>query len=397
MKLVPPAICTGCMACTDSCHHGALSITLDHDGFYQIASDKDKCVDCGLCSKVCPIMNPLPTDREQIELSKPFAVWCTDEPLRKASASGGAFAAIAKAFMEKGAIVYGAAIDGFEIHHLRIEKLEDLPQILGSKYQHSRMDGIYRQVAKDLREGRTVLFSGLSCQVAGMLNSVPKKLQDNLFTIDTICGGLSTMLPMRKLQESGEYMGIHSFRNKDNGWKSKGFKYALKMYKKDGSIEDLGMDNMMLQSFCHKETKRSSCYDCQFNGFHRASDATIGDFWGDQRFQEQHHNGLSVLTTHSERLLDYLKEAPLHTEPVAWADNVKSNPCFYWSHYPYMRKTYKRKQFFRHLRAGDEQGALQVLGHNNLISRIETRLYQRGNEKEREAYLQQMLNKTTDK
>ena len=180
MKLAPPAICTGCMACADSCHHGTLSITLDRDGFYQIAIDKDKCVECGLCSKACPVLNPSPVDKEQIELSKPYAVWCTDEPLRKASASGGAFAAIAKAFLEKGAIVYGAAIDGFEIHHRRIDKKEDLHKILGSKYQHSRMDGLYRYVTKDLREGRIVLFSGFSCQVEWLLSSVPKNLQANI-------------------------------------------------------------------------------------------------------------------------------------------------------------------------------------------------------------------------
>ena len=397
MKLAPPAICTGCMACVDSCHHGALSITLDRDGFYQITTDKEKCVECGLCSKVCPILNPLLVDKVNIELSKPYAVWCTDESLRRISASGGAFSAIAKAFLKKGGVVYGAAIDGFEIRHQRIDKEEDLPHILGSKYQHSRMDGIYRLVARDLREGKTVLYSGLSCQVAGVLNSVPKKLHANLFNFDTICGGLSTMLPMRKLQELGEYTGIHSFRNKDTGWKSKGFKYALKMYKKDGSICDLGTDNMMIQCFCHKETKRLSCYDCRFNGLHRSSDATIGDFWGDHQFQEQHYNGLSVLVIHSDRLLEYLKEAPLHTEPVAWVDIVYSNSCIYWSHYPYMRKSYKRKRFFNLLRVGDDCGALAVLDKSYLMSRLEARLYQRSNDNEREAYLQQILNKSIDK
>ena len=397
MKLASSTICTGCMACSDSCNHKALSITLDHDGFYQIVADKGKCVECGMCSKVCSVINPLPVGREQIKLSKPYAVWCTDELLRKASASGGAFAAIAKAFLNNGAIVYGAAINGFEVCHQRIERIEDLPRILGSKYQHSKMDGVYRQVVKDLKDGKTVLFSGLSCQVAGVLNYVPNRLQANLYTIDTICGGLSTMLPMLKLKESGQYEGIHSFRNKDAGWKSKGFKYALKMYMKDGNICDLGANNMIIQSFCHKETKRSSCYDCRFNGFHRASDATIGDFWGDHRFCDQHYNGLSVLVTHAERLFEYLKEVPLHKESVSWADIVQSNPCFYWSHYPYMRKSYKRKKFFRLLRAGEDNGAMAVLGKSYLISRIENRLYQQKNEKERKTFLQQMLNKTIDK
>lgn len=393
MKLAPPAICTGCMACADSCHHGALSITLDRNGFYQITIDKDKCVECGLCSRVCPILNPLSVDKGQIELSKPYAVWCTEAPLRRASASGGAFAAIASAFLKKGGIVYGAAIDGFVIHHRRIDKEEDLPQILGSKYQHSRMDGIYSQVAKDLHEGKTVLYSGLSCQVAGVLSSVPTKLQTNLFTIDTICGGLSTMLPMMRLKESGNYKGILSFRDKETGWKSTGFKYALKMVKSDNTVENLGMDNMMMRCFCHKETKRSSCYDCRFNGFHRASDATLGDFWGDTRFKEQHYNGVSVIVVHGNRLDKHLKAASLHLESVEWMDIVKQNHCLYWSHYPNYRRTLTRCIIFSFLRVGKDDAVTNLIENPSIIKKLEYRLFLSNYEKARKEYLYNAVEK----
>lgn len=393
MKLSPISLCTACMACVDSCHHEVLSITLDRDGFYQLTNDKDKCVECGLCSKVCPVLNPLPLDKDQIELSQPYAAWSSDDQLRKKSASGGAFAAIAEAFLKKRAIVYGAAIDGFEIHHRRIEKLAELPLILGSKYQHSRMDGIYRQVYKDLREGNTVLFSGLSCQVAGVLNYIPEKLRANLFTIDTICGGLSTSLPMKRLEESGEYKGIHSFRNKDKGWKSKGYKYSLKMYKKDGCIEDLGSDNMMIQCFCHKETKRSSCLDCQFNGFHRATDVTIGDFWGDSQFEDQHYNGLSVIVIHSQRMNSIINNSQLQVESVNWEDIIRQNPNLYWSHYPMIRKTQTRKIVFKYIRSGDDKRAMVNLKEENLLKRIEAHFIRSHSERERIDYLKRVFNK----
>lgn len=383
------------MACVDSCHHGALSLFLDRDGFYQIVADKDKCVECGLCGKLCPVLNPLSVERDRIELSMPYAVWCTDGYLRKQSASGGAFAAIAKAFLEKGAVVYGAAIDGFEIHHQRIDRIEDLAQILSSKYQHSKMDGVYRQVSKDLKNGRTVLFSGLSCQVAGVLKYIPQRLQTNLFTIDTICGGLSTMLPMRKLEETGEYSGIHSFRNKDDGWKSKGFKYALRMYQKNGSIRDLGKENMVIQCFCHKETKRLSCYNCQFNGFHRENDATIGDFWGDTRFTEQHNNGLSVLIVHSDRIKNIIDQSLLHTEPITWSELVSSNPNVYWSHHPYLIKSLTRKRVLKKLKDGNEVSAKRILD-NSLLKRIEAFVFQRRNESKRKQYLNRIMKEQGD-
>ena len=395
MKLATSITCTACMACVDSCRHGALSFFVDRDGFYQIDTDKDQCVECGLCEKACPVLNPLPIERDRVEQSMPYAVWCTDEVLRHQSASGGAFAAIAKAFLEEGGVVYGAAINGFEIHHRRIDRIEEVSQILGSKYQHSKMDGVYRQVSKDLGDGRTVLFSGLSCQVAGVLKFIPPRLQTNLFTIDTICGGLSTMLPMTKLKETGNYTGIHSFRNKDNGWKSKGFKYALKMYKKDGSINDLGKDNMVIQCFCHKETKRLSCFDCQFNGFHRGCDATIGDFWGDTRFAEQHNNGLSVLIIHSSRIQTIIHQSLLHTEPITWKELVGSNPNVYWSHHPYLIKSLTRKRVFKKLRDGKEISAKRILD-DSLLKRVETFVFLRRNELERKSYLSRIMKERGD-
>lgn len=392
MKLAPHTTCTACMACIDSCHQGALSISLDRDGFYCIKVEKSKCVECGLCSKVCPVLNPISFERDKLELSKPYAVWCTDEELRQKSASGGAFAAIAKSFLGKGAVIYGAAIEGFEIHHQRIDNLRDLPRILGSKYQHSRMDGIYKQILNDLRLGNTVLFCGLSCQVAGLLRITPSNLQKKLYTIDTICGGLSTMLPMNQLESTGEYLGINSFRNKDLGWKSKGYKYALRMNRKDGTVCDLGIENMPIRCFCHKETKRSSCYDCQFNGFHRMADLTIGDFWGDTRFCEQHFKGLSIMVSHSEKLVNYINSAPLHLEPVTWAEVVNFNPSYYWNHNPQCRHSFKRKIVFCFLRSGKVLSANKVLSSNGLISRLEAYLFYRDNECERQSYLHRILN-----
>lgn len=395
MKLSSPALCTGCMACVDSCHHEALVITIDHNGFYHIDTHDKNCVNCGLCSKVCPVLNPSSIDKDNITLSEPYAAWCEDDELRSKSASGGAFAAIAKAFLEKGAVVYGASIDGFEVRHKRIETIEELPLLLGSKYQHSRMEGIYMLVKNDLREGRVVLFSGLSCQVAGVLRYVGVKLSEKLFTIDTICGGLSTMLPMMRLQQSGIYQGILSYRNKDNGWKSKGFKYALKLVRNDGTIEDLGMDNIMMQCFCHKETKRSSCYDCLFNGFHRESDVTIGDFWGDTRFTEQHTNGVSVVVLHNDRVKSIIDASSLHLESVLWKDVVEANPSLYWSHYPNYRKSYTRKRVFTKLRAGDEEAAMIIMDNSSIMRRIENRILLSSNEKEREEYLRNVLENKT--
>ena len=385
------------MACVDSCRHEALTISLDPDGFFRVDKNEKKCVACGLCTQVCPVLNPIQIDRLSSNLSRPFAAWCDNDELRKKSASGGAFAAISKAFLESGAVVYGAAIEKFRVVHKRVDSINDLPQLLGSKYQHSSMNGIHIQVKKDLMDGKTVLFSGLSCQVAAVIHFVGEKNARNLYTIDTICGGISTMLPMIRLKESNKYKGIISYRDKDNGWQAKGFKYALKMMLNDETIEDLGMNNMMLRCFCHKETKRPSCLNCQFNGFHRESDLTIGDYWGETHFQQQHYNGVSVVIVHSKRINSFLNASPLHMEPTLWAEVIRNNHSVYWTHCPEILKSYTRKQIFKFLRSGDEKKAQDWLGRKFLIGKLEMALILRKNEKRRKLYFQtQYENKSID-
>lgn len=50
--------CTGCMACVNVCAHKAITIIQDEEGFERPSIQQNKCVDCGVCQKICPINNP---------------------------------------------------------------------------------------------------------------------------------------------------------------------------------------------------------------------------------------------------------------------------------------------------------------------------------------------------
>lgn len=392
MKIAPPELCTGCMACVASCQYEALSITIDGYGYYKVEANHSKCKECGLCSRVCPILYSVPSDKDALCLSSPYAAWALSRELRMKGASGGAFAALGQFFLKNEGVVYGAAIEGFTVRHLRVDDISRLPFILGSKYQPSDMREVYSQIKKDLRSGRKVLFGGLSCQVAGVQRYVGSRLSDSLYTVDTICGGVSSLLPMFELKETGLYHGIESFRDKSNGWRSKGFAYALKMKKADGGVENLGSDNAVIECFNNIILKRSSCLDCKFNGYHRNSDCTIGDFWGDSRFTEQHHDGLSVMVIHNHRLDEILKLSDIQLSPISWNELVNFNSCYYWSHYPYIRKSITRRIMKRRIKSSIPMTkALRMNKIESFLSRAEMYFYMKRNHTEQMAYKERIL------
>ena len=386
MRLANYKECTACAACVDRCNHNALTSFIDQHGYYAIKADVSRCVECGACSKVCPVIrNKKEKDSRQVS-NDAFACWSVDSQLRKMAASGGAFIALASEVLSQGGIVYGASTEGFRVRHIRISNKSELYRIAGSKYQHSEMSGVYQQIQKDLKDGKTVLFGGLSCQVSALNSFINPNIAQRLFTVDTICGGISTIAPMLAIQDSGQYKGICSFRDKTEGWKSKNFKYSLKLYKHDGYVEDLGLDNMVLKSFCSPILKRSSCIDCKFNGMNRDSDCTIGDYWGDVRFPEEHHEGLSVLIKHNDRLDEIIGASSLHIESTSLADIIRHNNNYYWTHYPFIRRSRLRKRILRAFELHDYSFAESIMAHPSFFDHLFLKVHYWLNSKQKQEY-----------
>lgn len=382
--LASKSVCTACMACIDSCQHNALSYKVDKFGFFAIVVDKQKCVNCGLCTKHCPVVNKQNSNTAYL---KCFSAWSNDNDLRMRSASGGAFAAVAQKVIMQGGVVYGAAIDGFNIRHRRVDRLEDLHYLQGSKYQSSILAGIYKSVKKDLNSGRMVLFSGLGCQINGLRLFLGNRHYDNLFTMDTICGGVASMLPMEWLAKGKKYLSILSFRDKDAGWKSKGYTYRLKMLSVDGTLEAFSSRHIILRTFSSKIGKRSSCLDCSFAGIYRMSDCTIGDFWGVKVDEDEERKGVSALLVHSARFMEFLGSCDIILTPVTCREIASGNSSLYFTHSPAVRYFLSRKIFLSALRSGKYLFAQRILDlpifsleqkiYNRLQARLKQKLFSR--------------------
>ena len=184
------ADCCGCTACASICPQEAITMQPDSMGFQYPVVDKDKCVDCGLCEKVCAFNDNYDTS---LNLSQPIAYGARHKDMHEVetSRSGAAFIAISDYVLENGGVVYGAGYtDHFRVVHKRAVTKEERNEFKGSKYVQSDLHGVFRQVKKDLKDGLTVLFSGTPCQTAGLNSYIGKKLRENLILVDIICHGV---------------------------------------------------------------------------------------------------------------------------------------------------------------------------------------------------------------
>lgn len=294
--------CCGCTACYAICPKSAITMQEDSEGFKYPAIDKSKCIDCGLCCKVCPLDKKL---ENVIAAAASFACAAKDENFAKQSSSGGVFPLLTNMFAEQQAVIYGAAFDNnWKVKHIRVNDIDELKKLYTSKYVQSDMGDSFKQVKHDLDIGKEVLFAGTPCQVAG-LKSYLSKEYNNLTTVDFICHGVPSPAVWRSyIKEKAVNLNSKiidiSFRNKKDGWKNFGFMFKTR----DGNeIYERAGDNIYMQGFLKDLYLRPSCYDCKFKTLNRASDITLADFWGVEKMlpEMETAKGVSLCWASSEK------------------------------------------------------------------------------------------------
>jgi formate hydrogenlyase subunit 6/NADH:ubiquinone oxidoreductase subunit I len=106
MKIISEKLCCGCGNCANTCSLEAIRMKLDDEGFLYPIIDDNKCVDCGLCREVCPIINVASLQIESHNL-KTFCGYYLDKNKLLSCSSGGAASAISEKIIELGGVVYG--------------------------------------------------------------------------------------------------------------------------------------------------------------------------------------------------------------------------------------------------------------------------------------------------
>ena len=307
IKIADPSKCCGCTVCSSICPHYAIEMKPDKLGFLYPMVDETKCVDCGLCDKVCSfvpdvaVVKPVSKDAKVEVLSARHK----DPEILAQSQSGGAFSAMAEQVLKKGGVVYGAAFDDSHmVQHRRIDSLDGLPALRGSKYVQSDLRGrygeVFGQIFGDLKNGFYVLFTGTPCQVAALKSYIPKNLQEGLFTLDFVCHGVPSPAVWKDyldyMSRNGKIVKAN-FRDKSvAGWKEHKETFIYNNGKKivADSFRVLFYKNIML---------RHSCAVCPYNITNHKSDVTIADFWGVEEVlpQMDGHDGTSMVICNTEK------------------------------------------------------------------------------------------------
>lgn len=297
--------CCGCSACYNACPSNAISMIINDEGFYEPKIDYSKCINCGLCHNLCPQLN------NKIKFAFPiktYAAYINDKKNILNSSSGGLFYQIAKKIIESYGIVYGVAWNqNMESNHVKVDSLENLNKLQGSKYVQSNLKQIFLDIMDDLNNNKIVLFSGTPCQIAG-LKSFLKKDYINLITIDLVCHGVPSPLLFNKYKEWYEYKNNvkiidYSFRDKyNNDWGVNARIKVLKNKKNKYLFVRAKLDPYF-KAFTDGSNYRECCYDCKYAKKDRISDITLADYWGIENVHKNFINkkGVSLLIINTER------------------------------------------------------------------------------------------------
>lgn len=292
--------CSGCHACASVCPAQCIEMVTDEEGFLYPTVNKEACLQCGLCDKICPIIHPAQKEDKAV---KAYSAYNKDQQVRLQSSSGGLFTLFATAILQRGGVVFGAGFDaGFNVVHSFVDTVDGLAKFRGAKYVQSVIGDAYKQAEDFLKQGKWVMFTGTPCQIGG-LYAYLRKDYPTLFTQDIVCHGAPSPLVWKKYLDNRTQGGLireFSFRDKRDGWGN--YRYTV-VYQNGEEDSRFAYDDAMSKFFLSNLSLRPSCYQCAFKGKYRQSDITLADYWG---VQEEHpamfdNKGTSLLLVNSTK------------------------------------------------------------------------------------------------
>lgn len=262
------------------------------------------------------------------ENPKFYAVKHKNEEIRAASRSGGVFTVLSDEILKDGGVVYGCVlVDCVDAKYIRADNQVDRNKMRWSKYIQSDLQDTFMKVRTDLLANRSVLFSGTSCQIAG-LKAYLGQDYDTLLCVDIVCHGVPSPKVWKeylKWQEKRKHKKIVAadFRDK--------VKYGCKKYIETLYFEDdSSVSSDIFKNLFYGHTiLRPCCYQCPYKSIQHPGNITIADYWGIEKaapgFSDNKGGSLVLINNeHGKELFEKVKNG-LICEKTRMEDSMQTS------------------------------------------------------------------------
>lgn len=407
INIINKSDCVGCNACVQRCPKQCISMKEDEQGFIYPKVDLSICINCGLCEKVCPVINQSTSRNPLIT----YAAKNIDDNERQTSSSGGIFLSLAEKVIEDGGVVFGARFnEKWEVVHDYAEIIEDVKVFKGSKYVQSQIGNTFRLAEKFLNSGRKVLFSGTPCQIAALGLFLRKDYSDKLLKVDFVCHGVPSPKVWKEylkfttrpkgasdgkntvftsLKDEPVITGI-SFRDKRLGWEKYGFHIRIaasltsgknsvftsfKAKEKDIELlyEPLNK-NIFMQGFLNDLYLRPACFSCPTKHLKSESDITLADFWGIKAIDKSIYDkkGVSMVIINTENGKKIFSDLDIIYKKSDFKNCVINNPAILHS----AKKSSHYDNFFKLFNSEGFAATIPLISHlsPNIIKKFSSLL-----------------------
>lgn len=276
-----PTDCTACKACINVCRLNCIEMIKDRYGVSKYKIDSNKCVDCGMCRQVCPVLH-----NYKYEPKRAYVAWSKDKETHTKSASGGIAAEIYKFLLKKNYSLVGTKwSDDFKVKLCIGTGLNDILEFQNSKYTYSDSSYIYKSVLEEIQNGKKILFIGLPCQTAAMGNILKSKnVRDRCVLVDLVCHGIP---PEEYLQQHIKALENKKskkaktiiFRDPEKGTEN----YCFSLFGIDGErfyAKRVKRNDVYHVGYHRALIYRENCYHCKFTTNQRCGDLTLADYSG---------------------------------------------------------------------------------------------------------------------